>query len=160
MNKNQLTKVAREYVAAGISVIPLHGPDEPKGAPIEKRGKRPAIDAWKEFQTRYATDEELVKWFSDGKRNIGIVTGKLSGLTVVDFDTAEAIELAKEKGFPKGPLVKTARGFHAYCRYEEGHRNFQKKAGLPGIDLRGEGGYVVAPPSIHATGKAYEWVTE
>lgn len=92
------------------------------------------------------------------KNNIGIVTGKLSGLTVVDFDTPEAIEKAKEKGFPKGPLVKTGKGFHAYCKYEEGHRNFQKKAGLPGVDLRAEGGYVVAPPSIHESGHVYHWV--
>lgn len=149
---------AREYIARGISVIPLYGPDEPTGEPVDKRGKRPAIGSWKEYQTRLATDDELVKWFEDGKRNIGIVTGAISGITAVDFDTQEAIEDAKRKNFPRGPLSKTAKGYHALCRYEAGHRNFQKRADLPGIDLRAEGGYIVAGPSIHATGKAYAWV--
>lgn len=143
----KIIDAARLYVSKGYSVIPL-----------KEKGKTPAIASWKEYQTHLPTDEELIKWFSDGKLNLGIVTGKLSALTVVDFDTPEAIEQAKEKGFPKGLLVKTARGFHAYCKYEEGHRNFQKKAGLPGVDLRAEGGYVVAPPSIHESGHVYHWV--
>ena len=148
---------AREYIARGISVIPLHGPDEPAGQPVDKRGKRPALASWKEYQSRHATDDELVRWFSDGKRNIGIVTGAISGFTVVDFDTQAAIADAKAKGFPKCPVVKTGKGLHAYCRFEEGHRNFQKRADLPGVDLRAEGGYGVAPPSVHATGKPYQW---
>lgn len=150
-------EAARQYLQNGFSVIPLCGPDEPQGQPVDKRGKKPTI-TWTEYQTRQATDEELVKWFENGKHNIGIVTGVISGITVVDFDTPEAIENAKSKGFPKGPLSKTAKGFHAFCQYEPGHRNFQKRADLPGIDLRAEGGYVVAAPSIHATGKPYAWV--
>jgi putative DNA primase/helicase len=151
-------EAAREYIARGFSVIPLHGPDAPAGKPVDERGKRPAIGSWKEYQSRHAPDGELIKWFADGKNNIGIVTGAISGITVVDFDTPEAIEGAKTKGFPKGPLSKTAKGYHAFCKYEPGHRNFQKRADLPGIDLRAEGGYVVATPSIHATGKGYVWV--
>jgi putative DNA primase/helicase len=150
---------ARIYIGRGISVIPLHGPDEPAGAPLDKRGKRPALASWKPYQTRHATDDELVQWFTDGTRNIGIVTGSISRLTVVDFDTKEAIAAAKAKGFPKCPVVKTGKGLHAYCKYSDGHRNFQKRADLPGVDLRAEGGYVVAPPSIHATGRPYEWRT-
>ena len=153
-----LLSAARDYVARGISVIPLYGPDEPAGEPVDRRGKRPAISSWKEYQGRLATDAELVEWFDKKPRNIGIVTGELSGFTVVDFDTQEAIASAKGKGFPKGPLSKTAKGIHALCRYEEGHRNFQKRADLPGIDLRAEGGYIVAPPSIHATGATYQWM--
>lgn len=148
-DKQTILDAARQYLSKGYSVIPL-----------KPKGKTPAIPSWKEFQNHKPTDKELTTWFLDGKLNIGIVTGKLSGLTVVDFDTPEAVEQAKQKGFPKGPLVKTARGFHAYCKYEEGHRNFQKKAGLPGIDFRGEGGYVVAPPSIHESGHVYQWVDD
>ena len=157
MTSSTLT-AAREYVARGYSVIPLNGPDEPVGQPVDKRGKRPAIGSWKEYQDRLPTDDELVKWFQNGDRNIGIVTGALSNLTVVDFDTKEAIEDAKKKNFPKGPLSQTAKGYHAFCQYEDGHRNFQKRGDLPGIDLRAEGGYVVAAPSVHATGHAYTWV--
>jgi len=146
------------YLARGFSVIPLCGPDEPHNKPLDKRGKTPVVP-WTPYQTRRATEAEIRGWFDNDKGyNIGIVTGAVSGLTVVDFDSPEAIELAKAQNFPRTPLVKTGKGFHAYCCYAEGHRNFQKRAGLPGIDLRAEGGYIVAPPSIHFTGKGYEWI--
>lgn len=137
---------AKEYLALGLSVIPL-----------KPRDKKPLIPSWRPYQERHATLEEIEKWFRDGTANIGIVTGKISGLAVVDFDTQDAIELAKAQNFPKGPLVKTGKGFHAYVRYQDGVRNFQKRDDLPGIDLRGDGGYVVAPPSIHESGRSYAW---
>lgn len=151
-------QAAIEYRNRGISVIPLHSSIEPLSAPPDKRGKSPIV-AWREYQSRLPTDDELESWFPPGSdRNIGIVTGAVSGLTVVDFDSREAITLAEAKGFPRSPLVKTARGYHAYCSYTPGQRNFQKRDDLPGIDLRAEGGYAVAPPSIHLTGIMYQWV--
>lgn len=140
-----LLLAAQDYVSRGYSVIPL------------RRDKKPAVP-WKEFQKRRATEEELHRWFTVGNYNIGIVTGELSGISVVDFDTLDAIELAKKKNFPITPNVKTSRGFHAYFRYEQGHRNSQKRADLLGIDFRGEGGCVAAPPSQHETGAVYHWV--
>lgn len=132
----------------GFSVIPV-GTD-----------KKPTIKEWKPYQTRKPNNNELQQWFGKGsKNNIGIITGAISGITVVDFDSPDAVKLAKEKHFPLTPIVKTARGYHAYCKDKDGIRNFQKKESLPGIDLRGEGGFVVAPPSIHETGKMYKWVT-
>src|SRR3990170_8888798 len=131
----------------GYSVIPVNA------------DKKPAIPEWKPYQTKRPTEDELQEWFNNrSKNNIAIVTGTISGIVIVDFDTPEAVKLAKEKGFPLTPLVKTGKGDHAYCKYQEGIRNFQKRDDLPGIDLRGEGGYVVAPPSIHKSGKVYEWV--
>lgn len=144
-NNPETLKAALDYLKRGFSVIPL-----------KARDKKPAI-LWQEFQTRQATEDEVDKWFRDSSFNIGIVTGEISGLVVVDFDTEEAIARAKKQDFPPAPLVKTGKGYHAYCRYEDGIRNFQKRSDLPGIDLRGEGGYVVAPPSIHPSGHQYRW---
>jgi len=142
--------LAREYVARGFSVIPLR-----------ERDKRPALPAWKPFQTRYPTDAELVEWFGKNpKLNIGIVTGKISGVTVVDFDSDKAWEYATSRGFPESLTVKTAKGRHCYMAYEPGMGNFQKRDDLPGIDLRGDGGYVVAPFSIHPSGFKYIWLGE
>jgi len=143
-------KFARGYVLKlGFSVIPLI-----------KREKRPAIQ-WLEFQKRKPTDEELKSWFSDGKYNIGIVTGKVSGgLVVVDLDSSEALQLAIDEKFPRAPQVKTGKGAHMYYRSRVEVKNFQARDDLPGIDLRGEGGYVVAPPSVHPSGTAYEWTVE
>ncbi|MBW6475273.1 MAG: bifunctional DNA primase/polymerase, partial [Anaerolineaceae bacterium] len=142
---NKTIQAAFHYLAVGFSVIPL-----------KPRGKKPLIP-WQEYQTRQPTEDEIREWFTKTDNNIGIVCGRISGITVVDFDTAEAIEFARGKGFPSVPQVQTAKGFHAYCQYESGHRNFQKRANLPGIDLRAEGGYVVAPPSTHETGYTYKW---
>ena len=138
----------RLYRLKGFSIIP-----------VVRGSKRPALASWKEFQERRATDEELKAWFGNGSRNgIGIVTGVISGIAVVDFDSPEAVKFAKANGFPPTPLMKTGKGYHAYYRYSAGVRNFQKRDDLPGIDLRGDGGFVVAPPSFHASGNCYQWV--
>ncbi|RJQ42633.1 MAG: hypothetical protein C4538_13275 [Nitrospiraceae bacterium] len=138
---------ARWYVSKGLSVIPL----------IPK-GKRGAIE-WKEYQTRIASDEELIRWFGNGtKNNIGIVTGAISGIAVVDFNSQDAVKFAKENNFPQTPLVKTGKGYHAYYKYKDGVRNFQKRDDLPNIDLRGDSGCVAVPPSMHPSGIQYQWV--
>lgn len=140
---------ARYYVGKGLSVIPLKVTD-----------KTPAVKTWKEYQNTIASDETLQKWFGDGKHhNIGIITGSISGLAVVDYDSKEALEFRKKKNLLKTPLVKTNKGYHGYYAYPEGGaRNFQKRDDLPGIDLRAEGGYVVAPPSVHPSGHKYYWL--
>ena len=143
-----LLKSARYYRdKCGFSVIPL------------LKNKRPAIE-WAEFQKRKATDEELKQWFSVDCM-LGIVCGSISNLSVVDVDNDDgrgAMEEYVSKDF-LAPTVYTPRGgYHLYCRYVDGVRN---KAGLSnGIDIRGEGGYVVAPPSINDEGKEYKWDKE
>ncbi len=137
---------ALEYLTKGLSVIPL----QPKG--------KKALIGWTEFQNRKATEKEVDAWFSQWpEANIGIVTGKVSGIIVIDVDSEEAMKLVKNKNMPETPMVKTSKGYHFYCKYKEGVRNFQTRADLPGIDLRAEGGYVVAPPSIHESGHIYSW---
>ena len=138
---------AKKYLIRGWSVIPL-----------EAKGKKPLI-SWKEYQGRQATLSEVESW-SKPENNIGIVTGKISGITVIDCDSLAAIDLASKKGLPTCPTVKTGKGYHFYYAYEPGVGNFQKRDDLPGIDLRGDGGFVVAPPSIHPSGAAYSWEGE
>ncbi len=140
-------QAARDYVANGFSVIP-----------VLPHGKKPAF-SWKEYQQRLPHDEELVGWFGNGTQyNIGIVTGDVSGLAVVDLDSGQAVAFAKDHNIQPSPMVKTGRGFHVYYKTKDGIRNFQQRDDLPDIDLRAEGGYVVAPPSVHESGRSYEWV--
>jgi len=143
--ENKKYNHAKSYVDVfGFSVIPLIG-------------KRPAIE-WKEYQQRKPSEDELKEWFIENDYNVGIVTGAISEIVVVDLDSKEAIDFAKKNKFPKTPCVKTARGYHLYFKYKNGVRNFQKRPELKDIDLRADGGYVVAPPSIHPdTKKTYEW---
>jgi hypothetical protein len=151
------------YLDKGFSIIPIKGPVYAKGdteKELANDSKEP-LTSWAEYQSRQPTEDEIKKWWTKWpKANIGIVTGRVSGITVVDLDGKDAVEFARKNNFPATPLVKTGRdfGFHEYYRYREGIRNFQKRDDLPGIDLRGDGGYVIAPPSIHWSGKRYKWI--
>jgi hypothetical protein len=53
--------------------------------PLMPKSKKPA-KSWKEYQRRFPTDEELNEWFKEDKNEIGIVTGELSAIAVIDFD--------------------------------------------------------------------------
>lgn len=143
-----ILEVALEYKAIGLSVIPL-----------EFRGKKSLVK-WTEYQERQSTEEEIKQWWTQWPNaNIAIVTGRVSGIVVLDVDGPEGEETVKAMApLPETPTVRTGRGLHYYFKYKEGVRNFQKKESLKGIDLRGDGGYVVTSPSIHENGKKYEWI--
>lgn len=123
--------------------------------PVRVGEKIPAIQ-WAPYQRRRATLDEIANWQRAGN-NAGIVTGAISQLTVLDCDTPEAIAQANDLGIPAGTVaVATAKGCHFYFR----HPGFQvaNKTGLyPGMDLRGDGGFVVAPGSVHPSGAVYMW---
>lgn len=129
--------------------------------PIVKGAKNPSIP-WTEYQTRKATDEELNKWFKNDNANIGVVTGKISNIAVVDIDTEEGMQEIT-KYIPDStitPTVSTPKGGqHLYFTMPDIDLRNNTRA-VPGCDLRAEGGYVVAPPSINGNGKAYHWVID
>ncbi|MBI1833906.1 MAG: AAA family ATPase [Candidatus Andersenbacteria bacterium] len=127
--------------------------------PIIKRTKKPLVE-WKVFQTRLANDEELDQWFK-GKSNlevgIGLVTGKLSGVIVVDEDTYK-----QKEGAPailSTLKSKTGRGgIHHFFQLHNELRNSVNDE--LAVDIRAEGGFVVLPPTIHPNGKQYEWIDQ
>jgi len=149
----EIRAAARAYAARGWSVIP-----------IEPRGKRPLLP-WAEFQRRIASAAEIDAWYrAQPDANVAVVTGRLSDLVVIDVDPRHGGEasLARLQA-GHGPLPVTAEvatgggGRHLYFA----HPPFElhNRAGLaPGVDLRGDGGCVVAPPSRHAGGRPYAWV--
>lgn len=147
-----LRQAASAYLRRGWSFIPLVG-------------KHPALKRWKEFQRRLPTAEEASAWFADrthGVTGAGIVTGKLSGLVVVDCDTIEDAAYWRDH-FSSSPLaVQTGRGgLHVYYQAPENlNVGNRVKIHRRQIDLRGEGGYVAAPPSMHPSGTRYAWVDQ
>lgn len=125
--------------------------------PLRPRSKVPAIK-WEEFQERIATDAEISEWFA--KRpdaNLGIVTGKISGIVVVDADGAAGL---RDLGsIPHSSTsVLTGRGRHLYFKYPGEEICNQVKKSFPGLDLRGDGGQAAAPPSVHENGRRYQWI--
>lgn len=141
---------ARYYRDAGLSVIP-----------IRPRDKRPLI-AWAEYQRRLAMDDELRQWFTDDTANIGVVCGRVSGgLVVADFDNALNLRsfLDLMPDLDDGTVrVTTARGGHLWLHVAESVRPFQVES--LGLDIKGEGTYVLVPPSMHPSGRPYEFANE
>ncbi|MCA9262582.1 MAG: bifunctional DNA primase/polymerase [Planctomycetales bacterium] len=141
---------ASEYRDRGYSVVPL-------------QGKAPAI-AWRELQRRRATLGEVASWFghaNSGAWNVGIVTGRISDLVVVDADDASAIAAVEEQCPPTPLVVETGRGGrHYYFRMPpDVDVRCRVRVGGKKIDIRAEGGLVVAPPSRHPdTGRPYFWL--
>ena len=128
--------------------------------PIKEGSKKPAV-TWRAYQARRATREDLDGWFGNGRPfNIGIVTGDVSGVIVIDCDSPEAVAWA-EANLPLTPMMtRTARGQHRFYRHPG--RPVRSRARIETgderikIDVRGDGGYVVAPGSVHETGHVYE----
>ncbi len=129
--------------------------------PCRPRDKRPATANGLKDAT---TDPDIIRawWQQQPDNNIAIATGPASGVFVVDVDglDAEATlrRLEAEHGvLPPTVEVITARGRHIYFRWpQEPVRNSAGKIG-PHIDVRGHGGYVLSPPSIHPSGRRYSW---
>lgn len=128
--------------------------------PLPYRGKAPFPGwRWKVLQTRKPTDRELDAWFRGRVLNLAMVTGGVSGgLVVLDFDDLAGFDAWRSRYPVTTRMVTTGRGVHVYLKLTEPVRN-----GTLAVDgrrvgeIRGAGGYVVAPPSVHPTGKGYVW---
>ena len=155
-------RLALFYLKNGFSIIPIKGPFLAKGITLEEKMKdvKTPLIKWAEFQKRKPTMEEVEGWFTKWRKaNIAIVTGKVSGIVVVDFDSDKAIEWANAEGLLNTATVKTGKGLHAYYRYPDNGFNIQNLVdGEKRIDVRADGGYVVAPPSRYIDGTEYRWV--
>lgn len=129
--------------------------------PCMPRDKRPAT----EHGCNDATiDPETIRqwWRAEPQYNIGLATGKISRIFAIDVDGLDAeCELRRLEGehgdLPATVEAVTARGRHLYFRMPDAPlRNSAGKI-APGIDVRGDGGYVLAPPSVHPCGRPYCW---
>jgi hypothetical protein len=132
--------------------------------PVEPGGKRPLgrlAPHWREDAT---TDPEQIQawWTAEPEANIGLPTGL--AFDVLDVDGPEALARLevwsgdRSGDDVEGPTVATPRGWHAYVA-PTGKGNTVNLGKLAGIDWRGRGGYVVAPPSVRDDGGTWTWTT-
>lgn len=134
-----------DLYSRGLSVFPI-----PKGS------KKPNAP-WKHYQTARASLDDIALW-QGSPSNVGVATGQVSGLIVLDLDNAGAVAEAERRGLPDTVRVKTANGQHVYFRHP-GTGPIGNRAGIfEGADIRGDGGYVIGPGSIHPTGAPYQWL--
>jgi P4 family phage/plasmid primase-like protien len=123
--------------------------------PIKPGSKEPNLRELRPYLTRKATQEELGTWSWSG---VGIVTGPVSGVLVLDVDGSEGEAELQKYGHPVTPMVRTASGgLHLYFKHPEQHVRTGIRV-APGLDVKASGGYVVAPPSVGSNGRPYEWI--
>jgi hypothetical protein len=126
--------------------------------PLQHRSKKPNCQ-WGEYQKRLPTDDEIQSWREQlTEPNYGLACGEVSGIVVVDVDGPAGIKALEKHGrLPETCCVETAKGAHYYLKHP-GFRIGNKARFVEDVDLRADGGYVVAPPSVHESGHVYEWM--
>lgn len=151
LNAPSLSAPAKEwalyYLRRGWSVVPV------------RRGEKIPAVPWHQYQHRRATLAEIEDWYVDPTMGVGIVTGPISNLIVADFDGALGAE-TEAQILPRigvGPVALTGGGGTHRLMAHPGRKVPTRTGVLPGMDVRGDGGFIVAPPSVHASGRQYSW---
>ncbi len=146
-----LTAIALQYLKQGLCVVPTR-PDT----------KMPYI-LWTEYQKKLPDEKQIEQWFDKDYpgANVGFITGLISGVCVIDIDSPEGKEQVA-KYIPDSlifPIAESPRGGeHWYFRCT--NTDLKTTVGVPGfqkVDVRANGGFIVAPPSVGANGKPYKW---
>ena len=168
---NVLREAALGYAHRGWRVFPLHGIvngtctcgrkdcSSPGKHPLVRRGLYEATTDPKKIQSWWR------RWRC---ANVGIATGAVSGVVVIDIDLPAAFESLARLIEAKLPTTLTGLtgGGGVHLIYSSSDEALGNSAGrlpglageLPGLDLRGNGGYIVAPPSVHRSRGVYEWL--
>jgi hypothetical protein len=148
---SNLLEAARRYLVAGFSLIPC-------------RYKKPSLAAWQEYSVKRPSLFEVNRWFEETEMNqsIGLVLGQVShNVVVVDLDGMAAARMFKAM-YPhylntRIVMSGSLTGFHLYYRVETIPANLNVRVpDVGGFEIRGNGQYVIAPPSPHPAGHFYK----
>jgi len=158
--QRQIAGAAIGYAQRGWAVFPTHGVvagrctcrgdcSSPAKHPLTANGLRDAT-----------TDiEQIASWWRRRAwANVAVATGQRSGIFVLDVDDLAGLEHLDN--LPKTLTARTGSGGLHYVFQHPGIEIRNRARVVPGIDVRADGGYVVAPPSRHISGRLYEWIDE
>ena len=160
---------ARLYRLRGIQVVPAHMPGE------HKSWKRPLLEAWKDFQEALVDDAVFASWYgSDGKfatrPNMGVITGRASNnLFVIDLDHYKNLGAQEwwnglmavhnnNIDLETVEQVTGGGGSQKIYRAPPGWAVPNKADPSIAVDIKGQGGFAMLPPSQHESGRSYEWL--
>ena len=168
LDSDDRAEAALAYAAAGLLVFPLHAPDAAGRCSCRRdcgrdNGKHPRTTNGVSGAT--ADPERVSGWWATWPdANIGVATGARSGIVVVDVDPGRggedaiaALEAAHGELPPTWAVETGGGGLHLYFRHPGGRVPTRAGKLGPGLDVRGDGGYAVAPPSRHRSGARYRW---
>ena len=153
-----ILSAAKRYTRMGFSVFPC------------SREKQPLIKGWPVNASR--DPEQLEVWWKQWPdADVGIACGEISGgLVVIDADVHKEKDIRGDRtiaqwqlehgDFPETTMARTGSGGIHYYFQDPGRTQVYKNgvSVLPGVDIRTDGGYIVAPPSIHKSGAVYRWI--
>lgn len=146
-------EAAKLYTSWGWIIHPLSSPKD-QGQPSP--GKRPLLKEWTE--RRQAAEDELKEWFLGSDFNVGLVAGKNSGVSVIDFDQQLCMRLIFPEEVDTMKSRRTEGRGHVFLKYDADIKPF-KNSDL-GVEFLSTGNNVVLPPSIHVSGETYRWNRE
>jgi Bifunctional DNA primase/polymerase, N-terminal/CHC2 zinc finger len=165
---SELGDAALGYCRRGWSIVPMHSPVD-GGCSCGRRGcaavaKHPRV-SWEARMEKAATEKEVAEWWRRWpEANVGIVTGRVSGVVVLDVDPRSggdsALGALEESwgALPDTLEVQTGGGGrHLWFSSDEENPSAVL---APGLELKGERSVVTAPPSVHASGHRYLWIPE
>lgn len=168
--KNDILVAATKYIKRGWFVFPLHSiGDEGHctcgNVTCSDAGKHPRVAGG--FKAATLDLSQIEKWFGADAplSNIGIATGEISGITVIDIDIGEGkfgyeswMEATRDHGEPDTLMAQTGSGgMHVIFNYNSVLKTASNVLGK-GVDSRNDGGYIVAVPSRHRSGGVYSWL--
>jgi hypothetical protein len=158
---------ARLYRSLGIQAVPAKEPRE------DKSWKRPALAKWRDLEGALAPDETFNSWYGAGgqhkaRANVGLICGKASGgIFVIDLDTHKSSEASawwqhcldqRETAGELETATQTTGGGGKQLLFRAPADWSPPTCKTPaGVDIRGEGGFAVLPPSLHESGRQYAW---
>jgi len=158
---------ARYYRSLGIQAVPAKEPRE------SKSWKRPALATWRDLENDLASDETFDSWYGPqgqhiNRKNIGLICGHASGgLFVIDLDTHKspqaqswwmAILDMRQNVAELETSTQTTGGGGKQLIFKAPSNWLPPTCKTPiGVDIRGEGGFAVLPPSRHESGNSYQW---
>ena len=148
---NSILKQANEYIDQGWSILPVK-PSE----------KRPYMTNWLQYQHVKATKDMAENWFTSlTGAGVGMVTGRISGVVVLDIESYCRIPIEELlRRYPTQMVSRTGSGgYHLFYIYPNDVPKIANRVGIfEGADIRADGGFIVLPPTRHPNGKQYEWV--
>ena len=166
-NASLLSSALRYAVDLGWPVFPCHGWRDgacscQKSSKCTSAGKHPRTRNGHKAAT---TDEKIIEdwWEKWPTANIGLLTGADTDLVVLDFDLdhcgEDSLRAAEKRlgSLPDCPWSLTGGGGRHLLFQHPGERLACRQNILPGFDVRADGGYIIAPPSIHRSGRTYRW---